>query len=470
MKLVAGGGLYHLLYAGLTFADDASPAERIAEYMVSGEAVPANIRHDSGVAEVWRDYQQLLADLGFLYSTTLTPSRRIKLTPGGIHLIDNPSAYTEILTTQVLRFQYPNGAKRTHAPKQIANGVLIRPAVLVWRVVALLQEAEDSAWLDSQEIRDYLMRCRRHSEATFCVDRIRELRRTGVNNQANGGSKSEQNRNALDWTTLLGNTLLFDKFRSVRGNGIRLSAYAIANFSELNEIILQLEDETTFWMAPAVVDDAMAWKWFTEYGSIKLEVALPISEQESEDDTKREDDEREVGFGNQSDVKLHEFDPARLNFNHQNRQLIGHTIETAYDAQMAGNKHRLHDMMVILIAEVCRKKGAQVFEDSKSLDLLVRHEYVEYLVEVKTVTPRNYVKRLRYAVGQLYHYDFMLEQQEPGRRKVIAFPSLLPDAPGFLPFFNGHLNMDVLSLKPDTNGQVIHCSSLSVVSKQLFTA
>ena len=61
--------------------------------------------------------------------------------------------------------------------------------------------------------------------------------------------------------------------------------------------------------------------------------------------------------------------------------------------------HRLHDQMLLLIAQVCRGKGADVYEDPKSVDLLVIFRNTDFIIEVKTVTPENFVARVRYAMG-----------------------------------------------------------------------
>lgn len=466
MKLVTDGTLYDLLYAAYMFADYAAPAERIAEYLVANGVVPPNIRSDSMLADVWRDYQQILSDLGLMYSTTLTSNRLIKPTPCGMRLLDNRNAYREILTGQVLTFQYPNGAKRDYAPQQIDNDVLIRPAVLIWRVLVLLQQAGSFASINNLEIRNYLMRCIRHSDAHSCATAILEARAGGIQLAENIGSAY---RNSTDWVLLLGNTLLFEAIKDRRRTGVRLSAYALANFEELDETIFRLEDEASFWN-PSLMNETVAREWFGHYGAISVEMDLATDSEESdEEDNETKEGERESGFGTVGGTQLNKFDSARLNFKHENLNHLSNTIESAYDAGMVGNKHRLHDMMVIQIANVCAEKGAQVYDDPKSLDLFVQYKDTEYLIEVKTVTPHNYVKRLRYAIGQLFHYDFMLKQTLPNRRRVLAMPSILPKAPGFLPFLNQYMDMDVLSLTPTGDGQKLHCSSKHISSNFLFS-
>jgi hypothetical protein len=121
--------------------------------------------------------------------------------------------------------------------------------------------------------------------------------------------------------------------------------------------------------------------------------------------------------------------------------------------------------MVLLIAETCRAKGANVFEDPGSVDLLVEHRKREFIIEVKSVTPRNFIARLRYALGQVLQYDYLRspESRLP-RRKVVAFAARVPPTSWSIDFVNGYLDMDLLAL--ETGALRVH--SPSQASIQLF--
>lgn len=464
MKLISEGGLYSLLYAAYTYASYRAPAERINEYLVANSIVPPNIRKDSQLSDIWRDYQQVLSELGLMYSTRVTGGI-IQPTPCGLHLLDNEKKFKEILTGQVLLYQYPNGGKREYAAEQIANGVLLRPAVLVWRVLTIIKNGGGNPVLISSEIKDYLMHCCKHSDATVCAETIMQYRKTGKGSPPN--LLTNAGRNSSDWITLLCNTLLFKELNSGNTKGLTFSDYALDNFDELNQVLKALEIENTFWN-PSFIDDKVRREWYAFYGALRLDVSLPFEEIETEDYDSEFDNNESNVFQNLGGVDLRKFDSMRLNYNHENRLAQGKTIESSYDAGMVANKHRLHDTMIILIANHCIGKGAKVLDDPKSLDLLVRFEQTEYIIEVKTITPRNYVKRLRYAIGQLLHYDFILNQELENRRKVLAFPSILPNSNNFLPFFNNYLDFDVLSLLPTSEGQRIHCDSNNQEAIALF--
>ncbi len=121
--------------------------------------------------------------------------------------------------------------------------------------------------------------------------------------------------------------------------------------------------------------------------------------------------------------------------------------------------------MVLLIAKTCQAKGSAVFEDPGSVDLLVQHQQQEFIIEVKSVTPRNFIARLRYALGQVLHYDYLRAPatQFP-RRKVIAFAAQIPSDSWSVGFLNGHLDMDLLTL--ESGKLLIHTPSQASV--QLF--
>jgi len=465
MKLISEGGLYALLYAAYTYASYRSPAERINEYLVANDIVPPNIRRDSQLSDIWRDYQQVLAELGLMYSTRVTGGL-IQPTPCGLNFLDNVSSFKEILTSQVLLYQYPNGGKREYADVQIANGVLIRPAVLVWRVISLLKQRGDEPVLTSSEIRDYLMHCCKHEDANFCANAISDARKTGhglpTNTLTNAG------RNASDWITLLTNTLLFKPANQGNLKGIALSTYSFDHWLELNEVMTSLEADSTFWNPP-FIDESIRREWYSFYGAMRLDISLPLEgENIGEVGNDLGVEESEVPYAVATGIVLKQFDSTRLNFNKENRLTQGKTIESSYDADMVTNQHRLHDSMVVYIANHCLAKGAVVLDDPKSLDLFVLYDSVEFLIEVKTITPHNYIKRLRYAIGQLLHYDFMLNERLPERRRVLAFPTLITNVQQFVPFVNEYLDMDILSLRPTTDGQVIYCNSTSDKSNALF--
>ena len=467
MKLIVEGGLYQLLYAACTYASEFDPSVRINEYIIANDILPPNIRSDNNQPNIWRDYQQTLSELGFIYSTRITGGAIVP-TAVGLYLLDNEERISEILTYQTLLYQYPNGGKREYHEEQTKNRVLIRPAVLIWRTLSLLRDAGTLMALNTSELKDYLMRCANHTDTTLCVNALINYRNTGIGLAKN--DLGNANRNASDWIVLLTNTLLFRQMTVGIRKYIAFSDYAIENYAELDEIIRPLENEATFWQ-PSHFDNETIKGWYSFFGSQRFEASLPAGREEIANlEFESNGEEPEVVWGGIGTVQLTEFNPERLNFNNEHRAIAVDTIESSYDSAMVVNRHRLHDSMVILIASHCRQKGADVYEDPKSIDLMVVYNDVEYLIEVKTVGSRNYIKRLRYAVGQLFHYDFMLSENTLPRRKVVGIAGLLPSAPSLKTFFTEYLDMDLLSLIPSNRGQILCCNSANEQSVELFTS
>jgi|TARA_B100000315_G_C14096296_1_gene371626 hypothetical protein len=61
--------LYHILWAGATYASTDDPAANITNYFIANRLLTPNVRSDSGQPDAWRDYQQILSELGLIVST-----------------------------------------------------------------------------------------------------------------------------------------------------------------------------------------------------------------------------------------------------------------------------------------------------------------------------------------------------------------------------------------------------------------
>ena len=92
-------------------------ADDINNYNVTHGLVTDNFRSDSMKVDAWRDYQQILSEFGLIYSTKICD--RIILTPVAIAFADGDISYDELITLQILRYQYPNGHKTQISPSYI---------------------------------------------------------------------------------------------------------------------------------------------------------------------------------------------------------------------------------------------------------------------------------------------------------------------------------------------------------------
>lgn len=472
--------LYPLAWAAATYASSEDPATRINEYIVTNDLLPPNIRMDRGQPDVWRDYQQLLTELGLMFSTQ--GRRRIILTPLGLAFVDKALPFAETVTLQALRYQYPNGhhvfldavVRRqlagtgleempSLARLQQLTGVQLRPAVLIWQVLRSLEKRGESVAVSVNEIQGHLMRCSSHADVENCVAGIIAARTARI-----GLPRLGDRRNAQDWIKFLLLTPLFDG-SSGAGAYIKLSEYGIRECAEIDSICAKLAEPGSFWV-PAALDTIDRVEWYARFGELDMGVRLIpeiTPDERAEEEVTSEEEEIETDSGvSAGAINLRPFNPqvfGAVEGAHRGAA----TIDSSYDAAHVREKRKLHDRMVLLIGEVCRRKTGEIWEDPDSLDLVALFEGTEFLVEVKTVTSRNFIKRLRYALGQLHHYDYLrsVQSQRP-RRKVVALAAHVPGDMWCIPFLNNHMDFDLLSLE----GRTLAVHSTSPVARRLFTA
>lgn len=469
-----------LISACLMFDGREVDDQVINNYLVSNSLLTANFRADSGQVDAWRDYQQILSEFGLIYSTRV--SRKIILTPVAIAFADGDISYQELITLQILRYQYPNGHKSQLSPSlvdsyeynftfnsytelQASHSILVRPAVVVWQTLYGLFERGESDSVTVDELQRYVVRCLRNADVPYCINAIVDSRHSGYSLPALPRAR----RNMQDWVKLLNITPLFEA--NSRMNTLSLSQYSIEHAAEIQDICEHLSDPSSFWIySPA----NYKMSWFAYYGSIDLGVNLIPKKRSGATVAPPEDDEKDVlryvslagpTHGKQQqlptdarDVELQSFSPTTLNEIEQHRQIV-----SIYDYRKSQNGRKLHDNMVNLIAQKCVEKGAEFYYDSSTVDLYVKYEMNDYIVEVKSITPSNFIQRLRYAIGQVNQYDYLLPKTG-ARRLALAFTATIPSDSWSIPFIKDHLNMDLLYMESRT----LVVQSNSSASLQLF--
>ena len=103
-----------LLNACLLCKRETIDAKKINGYLVNNGILTANVRADSNQVDAWRDYQQILSEFGLIYSTRIT--KVLTLTPIAMAYLNKNLSYPELITLQLLRYQYPNGHKSQLSP------------------------------------------------------------------------------------------------------------------------------------------------------------------------------------------------------------------------------------------------------------------------------------------------------------------------------------------------------------------
>jgi hypothetical protein len=461
--IITSLNLYQILWAANEFSRTADPPADINNYLIANRQLTANVREDSGQPDPWRDYQQILSESALIYSREVAP--QITLTPLGLALLDRSMGFSEVMTLQALRFQYPNGhhmqmspalrtqlqgtayaTVRAFAELQHRAGVQIRPAVLTWRVLRRLAERNSTAELSVDEFESYLMRCSTNAEYAACADAIIAARNGGVSLAPLG---TRERRNAQDWIKFLRLTAIFttpDDEQPV----LTLSNFGVEHAAELDELCAALETPESFW-TPGALNQMDRLRWYSQFGGVDLSIPeLPRMEdgEATEFVNGPEQDEPTENLPQGGRVELRSFQGIELPQGTPLPHMGNLTIQSVYSAELTRTAHRLHDQMVLLIAQTCLAKGAAVFTDPDSVDLLVQHQQREFIVEVKSVHPRNFIARLRYALGQVLHYDFLrsADSQVP-RRKVIAFAANVPENSWSVRMLNNYLDMDLLTLE-----------------------
>ena len=283
--------LYHILWAANKFSRNADPAADINNYLIANHQWTANVREDSGQPDAWRDYQQSISELGLMYSQEVLPD--ITPTPLGLALLDGSMGFSEIMTLQALRMQYPNGHHvmmstpqrnelagtayanvGSFAELQVLVGVMIRPAVLAWRVLRRLTELGSAPELTVTEFETYLMRCSTNADFAACAAAIDAARRDGA---ALARLGPRQRRNTQDWIKFLRLTSIFS-VTDERQPVLTLSGFGAQHIAELDEICTALENPDTFWQ-PGTVSQAGRLRWYSQFGGVDLAVPeLPAVE------------------------------------------------------------------------------------------------------------------------------------------------------------------------------------------------
>jgi len=481
MGVATKRNLQALVWAAERFRQSDDPAYDINNYFIANNVFTSNIRADTGQPEGWRDYQQIASELGLIFSTK--KQRNITPTPLGTAFIEEIVSFEEVVTLQALRYQYPNGHRTTISPalrKQLAEtkypgirsltelqaitGVRIRPAILVWKVLRELQLRGERDVLNLREVQLFLLPCIKHEDTLLAVNAIITSRQT----KTNLNIPFRANRDIQEWFSFLLATPLFDGNKS-RNYQIKISNFGISCAGEVDVICQNLENAETFWM-PDAQEESSNISWYEEFGSIDLSINL-IPRQESEmqgNNFDIEDDERQLLGNTIQVINLRPFNPANLFPEQQPQNTFEkqNTTSISYDANFSIEQHTLHDKMIVIIANVCHQNGGQVFDDPQSVDLLVGFENHEFMIEVKSVTPRNFAKRLRLALGQLLHYDYLrsLNSQVP-RRKVVALTAYVPSNSWCIPFLNSYLDFDLLTL----GKRGLRVNSSFDLTRRLFT-
>lgn len=467
---ISSGNLYKLLACAELFDGRAVVSEEINEEINKLGLLTPNMR--DGRSDAWRDYQQVLAELGLMYSTKL--QRKIKITPAGKMFLAGEIGFSELMTTQAMRYQYPNGYK--HAPStelraagannlidlQLSSGVTVKPATLIANVLIGLEEAGAEAHLTIDECLAFVLPAKTNQEWPVCLQAIIESRASG----GPGRPHRHARRNMQDWYKFLSKTDFFD----LRASTIQLSDYGKHALPQLKEFCDSQSRETAFWQ-PRDSSPESRKTWFYYFGQIPM--GLEVVRTQDEIDSAYEDanyfggvdtlaeDLEEAGHASGRELAL-----KRIPVRRQRIPILG--VEAEFDAEQAVKnlksgilrrrmKTQTHDQIVLALAAHLRQQGAETLEDPDSVDILaVWPDGSETMFEVKTVTRRSFQHRMRLAIGQLEEYAYRRDDRG-SCDKVIVINADMPEESWYQNFLGKKMNISVIVSKEE--GYTVHSAS-----------
>ena len=466
--------LYDFLKCAAPFEGDVGGYdEKITALMIASGILTSNER--DGVDDAWRDYQQLLAELGLIYSTKICPA--LTLTELGQMFLAGEIGFSELIGIQALRYQYPNGQKSTISSRlrdelaaagnsfpatltelQVNKQILIKPALLILRVLMNLSEAGHSPSLSVSECQAFLLPCRVNSEWPMALSEVISYR---VSPSDINSINRHARRNIQDWFKFLNKS---DFFVVDSGGNISISEYALNNLDVLKTYCNDQENASNFWI-PVAFDIPSRLSWFSWFGNIPfvaqnlLRADLDREPEYVKEnfvaglDDDREDDE--IIATNNTELKLKPLDLEHLGRNTpfvftDNISALAESLRQG--AQKRHAKTLLHDRIIKDLAETFILQGATVHSDPDSIDLYALWpEGNSAIFEIKTVTRRSMQVRLRTAIGQIEEYEYrrLISGESPSDRVVVVNAEVEQNAWQRL-FLTEHLGIGLIC-KPTTS-------------------
>jgi len=331
--------------------------------------------------------------------------------------------------------------------------------------------ARNNTTISLNELQIFVARCTNHTDIPPCVTNIIDSRASG---QTNLRPVIRARRNLQDWMKLLNQTPLFKITGTKVNSSLTLTQYALDNLDSIDEICEQLSEPNSFWYINSLNKEEYKYNWFSFYGNINIDTQLIPKEDTAIEDDAAANPELTPNKQTTSQKQIIEELPTEhkgINLKPFKQIDLPHNpshklVVSEYDYNKSKVGSMLHDGMVNLIAKECTLKGANVFVDPKTVDLYVQYKEREFMVEVKSITPSNFIARLRTAIGQVHQYNFLMKKNSPNPRRLgLAFTANIPKNAWQIPFVKDYLDMDLLYL--DSGNLKIY--SNDSLSKELYS-
>ena len=467
--------LFSLLDVAYRFGKYPNYRSFVNQALVTDGSFTANVRSDSGQVDAWRDYQQILPDLGLLYSTRYI--KQPQLTQIGLMYIDGTIGYSELFSTQVLAYQYPNGHKTAISSSlkkdlsqtgisippsrmdlDIDSGVLIKPGVLILQILVELYRQGYPPTLDTNECLLALVPTLRNGDWYNSYTRLISLRQ--INNTF---QKDRRLRDVQEWFQFLGQS----EFGVKEGNRISLSPTVLDQIERLQEILDFHSDPVNFWMPQSSSKDENAISWYEFFGSPSIESQWLTSDElinseylsENYPDSKASD---EIDNSNivleTTEISLRPYSPSIPEISDIDESI---NVENVIQGRMTRlEKTRQHQEIVAQLAVKLTSLSYNVSDDPNSVDLLAEKNGTETIFEVKTINRKNFRPRIRLGIGQLSEYRYRRQIQTQLRPNSILVLSNSLKLQLWEPdYFASDVNIGILCAKANsfealTNGLI----------------
>jgi len=469
---LAPNTLYNFLKCAAAFEGQVEDYDtKITDLMVAAGILTVNER--DGMPDAWRDYQQILAELGLIYSTKIC--RELTITELGHMFLAGEIGFAELIGVQALRYQYPNGQKSTIQSRlrdelsvasiacpdtltelQANRQILLKPGVLILRVLIELLEAGYDSSLTVSECQAYLIPCSSNSEWATAFAEVLAHRRNPLNIDS---VYRHSRRNIQDWFKFLKKSDFFEHQDSSR---ISLSEHAKANIALVKELCVSQEAAETFWI-PMGFDISNRLSWFNWFGQIPFEAQKALRLDVSNDaeyinnnyvaGVEEDDDE---GDAETASPELVGLNLRPIDLEHLGRDTafaFSGDIEMLAESLRRGAQKRhaktlLHDRIIKVLAESFLAQGASVESDPDSVDLFASWPSGESAIfEIKTVTRRSLPLRMRTAIGQIEEYSY--RRQSEGCEisdRVIVLNTELDSSSWQTSFLNNHMGIGLICM------------------------
>jgi hypothetical protein len=477
---------FALLEAAARFGSLQNYDDVITEHILKLNLIPPNIRDER--PQIWRDYQQGLLELGLIVPTHATKPV-VVVTQIGMMWLDGLMGTEELLTTQSLRYQYPNGYKLDISPAvrkeiQAANtfsansrveldshySVLLKPGVLLLRALLELLNAGFTPEISSQECLIALLPTRSNRDWEQAFANLLLQRQT---NQLYPPSPREL-RHIQEWFALLGATGVFNETRG----RLSLKPESISNADDLRILCEYHEDPASFWYPePNGGRERWARSWAAHFGTPELQSQWVLDNKSPEYIAENYPDGVEALEENELLTDLQDWRasisprPFAESIPQTNVVLTAQSVNVERilrGAQQRQESTRLHEYIVNLLARRLQSEGFTVQEDRQSVDVLATKDGIESILEVKTVTPNNIIQRMRLGTGQLSEYRYRRQIQQGNRPYGVLVLSSVASFPEWLPnFFQDDIQLGLLSL---AKGDIFLAYTQGAVETILATA